>query len=207
MSLPTQPSTAAQPDNATLTAWLQRAAEGDQTAFRRLAQALGQRMFALAFRLTGNNHATAEDVVQEVLVKLWQAAPNWQPEKGHSGSVSAYVSRLVYTTAMDHHRRQSPLTRTLADTGLDALPDVPVPETATTRLLEAEQRQWLLKGLQQLPERQQQAVILSYFHAHQQRDVATALGTTEKAVESLLVRARRTLATLVPASLSPNSHP
>lgn len=199
------PQASLQPDNATLTGWLQRAAEGDQAAFRRLAQALGQRMFALAFRLTGNNHATAEDVVQEALIKLWQTAPHWQPDRGHSGSVAAYVSRLVYTTAMDHHRRQSPLTRSATEAGLDDLPDIPVPETATARILENEQRQWLIKGLQQLPERQQQAVILSYFHAHRQKDVATALGTTEKAVESLLIRARRTLATLVPAGLGPNS--
>jgi RNA polymerase sigma-70 factor (ECF subfamily) len=162
-------------NNEQLTAWLVAAGTGDQKAFRELANTLGPRMYGLAARLSDGSHAVAEDVVQEVLIKLWQQAPRWVS----GGSVAAFASRMVYTTAMDHHRRKLPTTRD------GELPDIPEPETITG-------------ALAQLPERQQQAVTLAYFHEYRSQDIATALGTSEKAVESLLVRARKSLATLLP---------
>lgn len=181
-------------DNAQLTAWLALAAAGNQAAFRQLAQALGPRMYGLAARLCDGNGAVAEDVVQEVLIKLWQTAPRWQA----GGSVAAYASRLVYTTAMDHHRHKP---NTVAIDS-DEMPDISEPETITASIESQETRNLLLGALSKLPERQQQAVTLAYFHEYRAQDIATALGTTEKAVESLLVRARRTLAEILPSHLS-----
>lgn len=176
-------------DNAQLTAWMQAVGNGDQAAFRRLTHALGPRMYGLAARLLGGNGTAGQDVVQEVLIKLWQTAPKWEA----GGSVSAYASRLVYTTAMDHHRRTMPTT--------DEMPEMGEDETMTTGVLRREQSKMLLTALQQLPQRQQEAVSLAYFHEYRAQDIASAMGTTEKAVESLLVRAKRTLATLLPNDL------
>lgn len=183
--------------NDQLTAWLLAAGNGDAAAFRQLATTLGPRMHGLAARLTDGNAAIAQDVVQEVLIKLWQQAPRWQS----GGSVAAFASRLVYTTAMDHHRRKGH-TVSLSD---DNAPEIPEPETVTGRIQQSQTRHQLLGALSQLPERQQQAVALAYFHEYRAQDIATALGTTEKAVESLLVRARKSLATLLPGSLNPNA--
>lgn len=183
------------PDNNNkLTLWLAKAGEGDQQAFRHLAQALGRRMYGLAARLTDGNSAAAEDVVQEALIKLWQHAPRWEA----GGSVSAYASRLVYTTAMDYHRRKMPV----AVTEDGEMPEIPEPETITAHIEHQQTRSLLMGALSQLPERQQQAVTLAYFHEYRSQDIAATLGTTEKAVESLLVRARKTLATLLPNHLS-----
>ncbi|RYG61433.1 MAG: sigma-70 family RNA polymerase sigma factor [Alphaproteobacteria bacterium] len=195
--MPVAPNNNNAADNAQLTTWLQAAAEGDQSAFRHLAQTLGPRMYGLAARLCDGNSAVAQDVVQEVLIKLWQQAPRWQS----GGSVAAFASRLVYTTAMDHHRRKGSTISLSAD---DA-PEIPEPETVTGHIEQTQTRRQLLGALSQLPERQQQAVALAYFHEYRAQDIATALGTTEKAVESLLVRARKSLATLLPASLNPSS--
>ena len=65
-------------DNHLLTEYMERAAKGDQRAFQSLAQALGQKIFALSFRLLSGDRAMAEDISQEVLIKLWQYAPKWQ---------------------------------------------------------------------------------------------------------------------------------
>ncbi len=172
-------------------------ATGSQQAFHTLARQLGPRMHALAARLAGGQAAYAEDIVQEALIKLWQQAPSWQP----GGSVAGYASRLVYTTAMDHHRRTRPTT------SLDAsMMDIPEPETITGGLVQKQTRSLLLGAMAKLPQRQQQAVALAYFHEYRAQDIATSLGTTEKAVESLLVRARKTLATLLPANLNAATH-
>jgi RNA polymerase sigma-70 factor, ECF subfamily len=182
------------PDNNKLTEWLLKAAQGDQAAFRQLAQALGPRMYGLAARLCDGNAATAEDVVQEVLIKLWQQAPRWQS----GGSVAAFASRLVYTASMDFHRRKMPVT--YSEDG--EMPEIPEPETITAGIEQKEDRSLLLGALAKLPERQQQAVTLAYFHEYRSQDIASALGTTEKAVESLLVRARKSLASLLPSHMS-----
>ena len=173
---------------------MEQTARGSQQAFRQLARTLGPRMHGLAARLVGGNAAQAEDIVQEALIKLWQQAPKWQA----GGSVAAYASRLVYTLAMDHHRRHH-AALSLDDTAME----IPEPETVTGGIAQKQTRNLLLGAMAQLPERQQQAVALAYFHEYRAQDIATALGTTEKAVESLLVRARKSLATLLPASLSP----
>lgn len=176
-------------DNQQLTRWMEAAGTGDARAFAEMARALGPRMYGLAARLLNGNGAAGQDVVQEVLIKLWQHAPKWES----GGSVSAYASRLVYTTAMDYHRRHGGTT--------DEIPEVGEDETMTGKVYERERRLLLLGALQRLPERQREAVSLAYFHEYRAQDVALAMGTTEKAVESLLVRAKRALADLLPRDL------
>ena len=167
---------------------MESAAKGDQRAFRELTQALGQRMFALAYRLMSNNAAAAEDAVQDALIKLWVNAPNWRP----SGSVAAYAMTIVHHCCMDLHRKARPTTEvpeTLADHA---------PRT-DDRLIEDEQRNVLMNGINRLPERQKTALLLSYFGEESNRRIGEMLNISEGAVESLLVRARKTLARDLPS--------
>ncbi len=176
-------------DNTHLNHLMERAAKGDQTAFRELSRALGQKIFLMGVRLLNGDRAAAEDIVQTVLIKLWQNAPKWESR----GSVSAYVSRMTYSSCMDLHRSKIKTTE---------LPEIlPVEETATVMIFEKEKRKILLKMLDQLPERQREAILLTYFHEEKRSDVAKALHTTEKAVEHLVARGIKTLAEIAPASL------
>lgn len=177
------------------TALMQQVAKGDQNAFRTLAQALGQRMFQLAYRLCGYQLGPAEDAVQEALVKLWRIAPNWQP----TGSVQAYASRLVYTCCMDIHRQNRP-TEELTDDHHHE------PDTILDTILNQQQRKMLLTAIHQLPTRQKDAVLLHYMGEHSQRQAATLLGTTEKGIERLLARARKHLRDVLPATAREGSY-
>jgi RNA polymerase sigma-70 factor, ECF subfamily len=166
-----------------------KAAAGDQNAFRFLAKNLGQKMFRLACRLTNYNQAMAEDAVQEALLKLWRTAPNWEPR----ASVEAYASRLVYTSCMDLHRRTK---RT------EEIPeDIAVNDDVLDNLMSRDQRKQLIAAIDKLPTNQRQAVLLFYMDEHSQRNVAHMMGTTEKAVERLLARARANLHGLLPTSM------
>lgn len=189
----TQKTTAKTPtmDNTQLTAWLVNAGLGNQSAFENLAQALGQRMFALAYRLMNNNPTAAEDVVQDVMIKLWVNAPKWEV----GGSVAAYASRLIYTTSMDQHRKAKP------EDDITDMEIASVAESAYEKVELLDTRSQLMKGISSLPSRQQEAVLLSYFHEHKQKEIAHIMQTTEKAVESLLIRARRSLADVLPTEL------
>lgn len=176
-------------DQIDLNGLMEKVAKGDQIAFRELSRALGQKIFLMAVRLLNGDRAAAEDIVQTVLIKLWQNAPKWEAR----GSISAYVSRMTYSSCMDLHRskvKTTELPETLA-----------VEETATVKIFEKEKRKILLKMLDQLPERQKEAILLTYFHEEKRSDVAKALQTTEKAVEHLVARGIKTLSELAPASL------
>lgn len=187
MEQPPNKSASVNADNATLTAWIEQTAKGDQDAFRNLSRALGQRMFSMAYRLVNGDRAAAEDAVQEALIKLWQQAPRWKP----GGSVASYASRLVYTSCIDLHRKKRKTTEIYEET-------VVIEETATPHLLRREQNEILLASLKILPDRQQEAILLTYFHENERREVAKVMETSEKAVEHLVARGLKTLAAHLP---------
>jgi len=182
-------------DNTELTRLLQRTAEGDQAAFRTLSNALSQKIFAMAYRFLSGDRASAEDVTQDVLIKLWQVAPRWEA----GGSVQGWVSRLTYNASMDVHRARKNKSDELPET-------LATPETANETILNKEYRAVLLQAIKNLPDRQQEALLLTYFHDNSRRDVATTMKTTEKAVEHLVARGLKSLEKLIPSNLNGEKH-
>ena len=169
-------------ENNEATKLMQLVAEGDEKAFRRLAKEAGPCAFVLANRLLDGDLAEAEDVVQNVLVKLWQTAPRWKP----IGSVMGYVHRLTYTTSMDVIRRRKLIVGEVEEQGAN--------ETVTSSIFDKQRKQHVYGILQGLPERQRVAVVMTYLQEMPQKEVAKTMNTSVKAVESLLTRAKRSLA-------------
>jgi RNA polymerase sigma-70 factor (ECF subfamily) len=173
-------ASASWPDDALMT----RIAQGDSGAFavlvdRYLAQACSfiQRMTGLA--------EESEDVVQEAFLKVWQHAGTWDPGKG---GVKTWFYRVLYNTAVDRMRRRLPATG-------DELTEMPDIAANPEEVAQANHNGRRVKAaVDALPERQRAAVVLSYYEGLSNREAAEALGVSIKALESLLVRARRTLA-------------
>lgn len=178
-------------DNHLLTEYMMQTAKGDQIAFRTLSEALGQKIYAMAFRFLSGDRASAEDVAQDVLIKIWQFAPKWQP----GGSVQGWVSKLTYNACMDIHRARKNRSDEIPET-------MSVPETANAAVLTSEYRSLLLQAIDRLPERQKEALLLTYFHENSRKDVASLMKTSEKAVEHLVARGLKALGTLIPANIN-----
>ncbi len=168
-------------------------AKGDQGAFRTLAQLVSPRAYALAVRLMNGDTGAAEDVVQDVLVKVWKSAPKWQAK----GSAVGYVHRLIYTTSIDKIRQRNIRPEQFGDELVADVQADPAP-SAHKKLEQKQQQQALYKLLGTLPERQRSAMVLTYLQEMPQKDVALTLGTSVKAVESLLIRAKRSLKETAP---------
>lgn len=166
---------------------------GNQAAFRQLAKIVSPKAFAIACRLLGGDSGAAEDVLQDVLLKLWQQAPKWEAK----GSVVGYVQRMIYTTSIDKIRQRKTRPEQHGD---EIEADVYADNTpnAQQKLMQKQETSMLYQLLNTLPERQRSAMVLTYFQELPQKDVATALGTSVKAVESLLIRAKRTLKQTAP---------
>ena len=182
-------------DNIALTTCLQQIAAGDQRAFRTLSDAMAQKIFAMAYRFLSGDRAMAEDIVQDVMIKIWQNAGRWEA----GGSVQGWISRITYNACMDVHRGRKNKNEEIPET-------YAIPETTTETLLNKEHRSILMAAVSALPERQQEAILLTYFHENSRRDVAASMKTTEKAVEHLVARGLKSLEKLIPANINGGDH-
>ena len=167
-------------------ALLERFSAGDQSAARALTLRLSPRVLGLATRML-NDSAEAEDVTQEAMIRLWRTAPDWRPGEA---KVSTWLHRVATNLCIDRlrkRRRDGPPLEDIAEP-LDPTPD------ADAQLIAADQASAVADAIARLPERQRMAIRLRHFEDLSNPDIADALGVSVEATESLLSRARRSLA-------------
>ncbi|WP_160000139.1 sigma-70 family RNA polymerase sigma factor [Roseomonas sp. 18066] len=168
-----------------LIAW---SAGGDRLAFNALAARHLPRLHALAFRITGSA-AEAEEVAQDALLRAWQHAARFDPDRARFGT---WLYRIAANLAIDRARRRpaAPMLSTDALAGTLADPAATPEEALALRQQEAALRE----ALAALPERQRAALALAHDQGLSGAEAAAILETSERAVEGLLHRARRFLA-------------
>ncbi|WP_243613246.1 RNA polymerase sigma factor [Shimia aestuarii] len=159
-------------------------ANGDARAARLLTLRLTPRVFAQAFRMLGDR-AEAEDVAQEALMRLWKIAPEWRQGEA---KVTTWLYRVTANLCTDRLRKRRSV-------GIDEIPE---PEDDAVGPAEALQDKARLDALQaalnDLPERQRQAVILRHIEGLGNPEIAEIMEITVEAVESLTARGKRALA-------------
>jgi RNA polymerase sigma-70 factor (ECF subfamily) len=166
-------------------ALLARTAEGDRAAFEQLATRYLPRLYRAALRLL-DDPAEAEDVAQETMLRVWQRPLRFDATRG---GFSPWVHRIAVNLAIDRRRvaarRPEVIPETIADPAHD-------PEAS---LVWRQRRAALASGIADLPPRQRAAVLLAYAEEQSGRVAAARLGTSARALEGLLHRARNLLRT------------
>jgi len=161
-------------------------ANGDRDAARALTQRLAPRVLAYAARVLGDR-AEAEDVAQETLMRLWRVAPDWRQGEA---KVTTWLYRVATNLATDRLRMRI-RRRT------DPLDDAPEPAdagpTALDGMIEADRMAALQAALDDLPDRQRQAVILRHIDGLANPEIAEVMDIGVEAVESLTARGKRAL--------------
>jgi len=184
-------------DDATL---MQRIASGDAQAFTQLVGRLHAPALGHATRIL-LNRADAEDAVQAALTRVWTAAARYDPARG---SVSGWFHRLLTNLCLDR-RRSVRLVTTRVTATLDDVWEIadPAPDPAQAAATRAQARR-IDAAMAKLNSRQRAAVALFRGEGASMAEIAETLGTTSKAVEGLLGRARSELKLLL-ASDAPES--
>lgn len=168
-------------------ALMQRYAEGDPDAASALLDSLSGRLYALGFRLLGEP-TEAEDIVQETMLRVWKIAPDWREGEA---KVSSWAYGVARNLCLDRLRKRR-------STSLDEAPEqIDEAPMAVERMIETDRATALRSALGRLPERQRQAIVLRHFEEVSNPEIAETIGTSVEAVESLLARGRRKLATLL----------
>jgi RNA polymerase sigma-70 factor (ECF subfamily) len=153
-----------------------------EEAFERLVPGYRRRVFGLAYSILRDRGA-AEDLAQEVFVKLWQALPKYDGRARLSTWIYA-ITRNAAISALRGRRRlvsiSDPAVQQEVE-GVVAQPDAE-PDAALWRQVEA------------LPDKQRQAVILYYQDERPVDEVAEMMGLPVNTVKTHLHRARAGLA-------------
>lgn len=162
------------------------AGAGDAQAAAALVRRHLPRMVGLARRML-NDGAEAEDVAQEVFLRVWREAPKW---KAGAAKFETWMHRVALNLCYDRLRRRR------EKTDPDAGANVPDHAPLASQVWLAEQRAARVRAaLAELPERQRAAIELVHFQDCSNITAAEMLEISVEALESLLSRGRRALKT------------
>jgi RNA polymerase sigma-70 factor (ECF subfamily) len=153
--------------------------DGNHHAFEQLVDRHQQWAWSVAYRYLGDA-SRAEELVQDVFLKIFEARENYEA----SAKFRTYLQRIVVRTCIDWQRKRKPVyTDELPDdrhSSVDPLDD----------LVDEEVGGAIQETLNNLPAQQRMALILKYNHDLSYDEIADRMDRSNKAVESLLGRAR-----------------
>ncbi len=183
-------------------ALIERAAKGDQRAFRELVQRHQRRASAVAYGIVRNTE-DAREVVQDAFVRVWKHLGDFAGQ----ASFSTWLYRIVYNLSIDLLRRRSPGRAVELDerTDLDGAPEELLPyrgetdpfaSTDRARLVDAMQ-----KALDQLPPYHRTVIVLREVEGLSYEEIAEATSVPKGTVMSRLFHARRKMQALLHESL------
>jgi RNA polymerase sigma-70 factor (ECF subfamily) len=155
----------------------------EQEAFERLVPAYRRRVFGLAFSIL-RDRAAAEDLAQEVFVKLWQALPRYDGRAKLSTWIYA-ITRNASVSALRARRRSLSMSEHAVREEVEGIAAAAAPA--------AEDRE-LRRAIEALPEKQRQAITLYYLDERPVEEVAEMMGLPANTVKTHLHRARAGLA-------------
>jgi RNA polymerase sigma-70 factor, ECF subfamily len=156
--------------------WSQRLVAGDEGALREAYREHSGAVLGLAVRVLGNT-TMAEDVMQDVFVRLWEQPDRFDPARGR---LRSYLLAMTHSRAVERLRAEASQRRRLEVVGrqpVDATPDDPTRALTTDDTGTAVRR-----ALAELPDDQRAAIDLAYFGGLSYREVAVALDEPEGTV-------------------------
>lgn len=165
---------------------LKAASEGDLEAFEHLIRRYQSPVFSFILRYLGDR-ATAEDMAQEVFLKVYQASSRFDPR----ARVSSWIFKIAYNLSMNELKRRKRLLKFAANAHSEGVEysDRVFAEDMARREREEE----LHELLEQLPEKQRAALLLKVTEGLSYREIGAVLEVSVASVESLIFRARKTL--------------
>lgn len=150
---------------------------GSEPALREVYRRYSRHVYGLAMRLT-RNQSLAEDVTQEVFVRLWRRADAYDPQRG---SIRSFLLSHTHGRSIDLIRSESARRRReqrdahMAPAGRASLEE---------KVMDLVQGAQVRDALVSLKDGERQAIELAYLGGYTYRQVAQLLGEPEGTVKS-----------------------
>jgi len=182
-------------------ALVRRCLDGDTGAWTELVVAQQRRVYGLCYRFTASSH-DAEDLTQDVFIKLYANLRSFDPAKG---SFHTWITTLTRNLLVDHFRRSRQQRATDSidagwDQGNDAPRAEPLVDPRTTPLQHAVQNQlerMVQNALAKVSPELREAVILRDLQDMDYKEIAEVLAIPQGTVKSRISRGRAELARLL----------
>lgn len=146
------------------TALLRRIAQGDDSALAALYDEYAGRVYGFVLRVVGDA-ALAQEVTQDVFLKVWQHPHQWDPARGQFSSWLLTVARY---TAVDRLRFEA----LRSGRSVPLMEDIDAPTRDDPDPAELDRLRALLR---RLPDEQRQVIELAYFRGLTHSELAAAL--------------------------------
>jgi RNA polymerase sigma-70 factor (ECF subfamily) len=165
-------------------------AEGDEPALAELYRRHGGPCFSLARRVLADR-VLAEEVVQEVFLRLWRQPERFDAERG---SMKSFLFAQVHGRAVDLLRAE---TARRAREQRDAFRSATVDDDLERAVMELTEGEAVRRALATLSDGEREAIELAYFGGHTYKEVAVLLeqpeGTVKSRIRAGLLRLRAAL--------------
>lgn len=169
---------------------LARCRAGDEAAWKALVSRYTRRVFNLAYRFVGRVDE-AEDLTQDIFVKVYQSLSRYRSEEGAFGT---WLTTVARNQSIDNYRRRREERRRRVDD--EAILDiVPSTQEGPHKSLEREERVRLVhQGLRALPPDLRQPIVLCDLQGLAYEEAANILAIPLGTVKSRINRGRLELA-------------
>ncbi|MEW6104226.1 MAG: sigma-70 family RNA polymerase sigma factor [bacterium] len=158
---------------------IQKIVDRDEDAFEQLVKEYRHSVLNTIYRYIGDS-AEAQDIAQEVFIKVWQHAKNFRGES----RFSTWLYRIVVNQCLNYRAKKRESLPILENT---------ISSNSDVSFEDEEEKVAIKKAVNELPERQRIALILSKFEGKSYKEIAQIMKVSLSSVESLIFRARENL--------------
>ncbi len=163
-----------------ITGTIQRAQQGDRAAFEQLYREHVDRVYALCLRIAANA-ARAEELTQDVFVRLWEALDSFRGESAFSTWLYRLAVNVVLVALRSQRRRAARVFGTDDLSPFDQVESAPKPGM----------RLDLEHAIAQLPEKARVILVLHDIEGYRHEEIAEMMGVRAGTSKSQLHRARK----------------
>ena len=147
---------------------------------------LKNELYRLALRIT-LNHAEAEDVVQETMLKVWNRREQWD----QIDNIEAFCLTICRNLALDKQKRAGNQFATLDE--YSEPPDHSYTANPEEQAMQRDRIELVRRFIDQLPEKQRSCMQLRDIEGKSYKEIAAVLDITEQQVKVNIFRARQTV--------------
>lgn len=143
---------------------------GEAWAMTVIYERYGRLVFSLALKIL-NDRGAAEEAVQEVFVKVWKRARDFDVSRG---KFSSWLTGITHNHAIDELRRRR--ARPTAAEDEDALTQVVANDpTPIDMAMQSLERRRIVEALKAIPLEQRRCIELAYFEGYTQQEISERL--------------------------------
>ena len=168
-----------------------KVARGDHAAFEELVQRHRHAVVGTVAKMLAN-HSEAEDIAQQVFLRLWKSAGRYKPTAKFTTFLFTITRNLVFNETRRKSRRGEQSLEEQADDWHQQFQEKGRTQP-DAQMLQSELREAVNRAIASLPRKQRMAVVLRRYENMPYEDIADVLGISVSAVKSQLFRARTSL--------------